>query len=168
MTTIGDVFSIVAAILGGFLTLWAAVLGAGLLFPMHSMRARAAVEDARMNFGRGLLVLLTLGLVSVVLVNVPAVPMRGVGVMLMLWLFSISILGTSGLARLVASRVQDQDPMMSSYNANLRGTAIVVGGTLLPLVSWFGFAPVIFVVSLGAGWKAVVPALPRRSRAEVA
>jgi multisubunit Na+/H+ antiporter MnhE subunit len=163
MTTLGDVFSIVAAILGSFLTLWAAVVAAGLLFPGATERARFAFEEPSRTLVRGLIVALTLGVLAFVMFAGPLPLFKGLGLLLLFWLFALSILGTAGVSAAVGRRIQDLDPGMAAYPATVRGAAFIVGGTLLPILGWFAFAPVLFVASLGAGWKAVVAPVRREA-----
>lgn len=165
--TIGDVFSVVAGILGTFLTLWAAVVAAGLLFPGPAERARVSLAEPKRAVGRGLLLTLTLGLLSVAMSASPLPLLKGLGLILLFWLLAVGILGTAGVALAVGRRIQDLDPQMAAYPATVRGAAFVVGGTLLPLLGWFAFGPVLFLASLGAGWQALVPSL-RRQASEVA
>jgi hypothetical protein len=163
MTTIGDVFSIVAAIFGSFLTLWAAVVAAGLLFPGAAEKARRSLEEPKRTIGRGLAVALTLGTLAIAMSATPAPLVKGLGLILLFWLFALSILGTAGVSAAVGRRIQDLDPGMAAYPATVRGAAFVVGGTLLPFLGWFAFGPVLFLASLGAGWKAVVAPVRREA-----
>ncbi len=166
--TIGDVFSVVAGILGTFLTWWAAVVAAGLLFPNPTERARRALEEPKRTTGFGFVLALTLGLLSVGMSASPLPVIKGLGMILLFWLLALAILGTAGVAALVGRRIQDLDPSLAAYPASVRGAAFVVGGTLLPFLGWFAFAPFLLAASLGAGWKAVVPAPRRRAISEVA
>lgn len=166
--TIGDVFSVVAGVLGSFLTLWAAVVAAGLLFPGPTARARVSLGDPKRAVGRGLLIVATLGVLSIAMSANPFPLVKGLGLILLFWLLAVSILGTAGVASAVGRRIQDLDPGMAEYPATVRGAAFVVGGTLLPILGWLAFGPVLFLASLGAGWPAVVPSLRRRAASEVA
>lgn len=164
---IGDVLSVVAGVLGTFLTLWAAVVAAGLLFPCPAERARASLEEPKRAVVRGLLVVATLGLLSFLMSASPFPLVKGLGLILLFWLLAVSVLGTAGVASAVGRRIQDLDPGMAAYPATVRGAAFVVGGTLLPILGWFAFGPVLFLASLGAGWQALVPSM-RREASEVA
>ncbi|MGV3615083.1 MAG: hypothetical protein ACO1SV_07090 [Fimbriimonas sp.] len=166
--TIGDVFSVVAGVFGTFMALWASVVAAGLLFPGPTERARLALEEPKRTVGRGLVVTLTLGVLSVAMSASPLPPVKGVGLILLFWLLAVSILGTAGVAASVARRIQDLDPGMAAYPATIRAAAFVVGGTLLPILGWFAFGPVLFLAGLGAGFKALVPSSRRSSISEVA
>jgi hypothetical protein len=166
--TIGDVFSVVAGIFGSFLTLWAAVVAAGLLFPGPTERARVSLEEPKRAVGRGLAVAATLGFLSIVMSANPFPLVKGLGMILLFWLLAVSVLGTAGVASAVGRRIQDLDPGMAAYPATVRGAAFVVGGTLLPILGWFAFGPVLFIASLGAGWQALVPSIRRREASEVA
>lgn len=168
MTTIGDVFSVVAAILGIFLTLWSAVVAAGLLFPDASVRATEAIAEPKRCIGRGFLVLLVLGFLGVALMNSPVPLIKTVGVLELAWLLSLSVLGMSGLAFGMGRRIQTLDPNMAAHPANVRGAAFLVGGMMVPLLGWVLFGPVVLAASVGAGWRAVVRPVRNPSLSEVA
>jgi hypothetical protein len=165
---IGDVMSVVWGILGVFLTLWAGVVAAALLFPGSAEKARRALEDPKRTLFTGFGVLATLGLLSVALSANPAGPIKGLGLLLMGWLLALSVLGTSGVSLVVSRRIQDLQPGLAAYPALVRGAAFLVGGVLMPILGWFAFGPVLFIASLGAGWRAVVNLSLRRDLREVA
>lgn len=165
---IGDVMTVVWSILGCFLTIWAAVVAAGLLFPGPSERARKAIEEPKRAFFHGLALVATLGLLSLVMIVNPLPLFKTVGIVVLCVLLSFGILGTSGVSLAVGRRIQDLDPGMAAYPASVRAAAFVVGGTLMPLLGWFVFGPMLFITSLGAGWKAVVRPARRTSLSEVA
>lgn len=152
--TIGDVFSVVAAICGIFLTSWATVVAMVLLFPNASERARLAIRQPKRSMLRGFGILITIGLFAVVTLANPAPPVKLVGWMLTLFLLGISYVGTAGIALEAGRRIQAMQPEMPAYPAFVRGAAYVVGSTILPLLGWFAIAPLLFIASLGAGWKA--------------
>ena len=166
--TIGDVMSVVLGIFGSFLTLWAAVVAAGLLFPGPAERARKALEEPKRTVGRGIVVAATLGTLAIGMSANPMPLIKGLGLILFFWLLAVAVLGTAGVSSAVGRRIQDLDPGMAAYPATVRGAAFVVGGTLLPILGWFAFGPVLFLGALGAGWKALIPSLRRREVSEVA
>src|SRR5690606_33713180 len=149
-------------ILGTFLTWWAAVVAAGLLFPGPTERALKSLEDPKRTVLRGLVVAATIGVLSFAMAANPIPLVKGLGMIVFFWLIGVGILGTAGISAAVGRRIQDLDPGMAAYPAMVRGAAFVVGGTLLPIFGWFAFGPVLFLGALGAGWKALVPSLRRR------
>lgn len=155
MTTLGDVLSIVAAILGGFLTLWAAVVAFSLMFPNHVGRAEAALAEPRKTTLRGLFLALSLGTLSIAMSANPLPLMKGLGLILLMWLLGVAVLGAAGVAQVAGRRIQALGDMQP-YPALVRGAAFIVGGTMLPFLGWFAFGPLLLAASLGAGWKAVV------------
>ena len=63
--------------------------------------------------------------------------------------------GASGLALLAADGIQQRDRRRSSYRALERGAMLLVVGALLPIFGWFGFAPILFMIAGGAGFRAL-------------
>ncbi|AIE84904.1 hypothetical protein [Fimbriimonas ginsengisoli] len=160
--TIGDVFSIVAAIFGIFLTSWATVVGVALLTPAAAERARRAIEEPKRALWRGFSILLPGIILSIGLLGSPLPLAKGLGWLVTLAWLALGAIGASGLAQAAGRRIQDLDPTMSAYPAICRGAAYVVGASILPVLGWFGFGPLLFMAAIGAGWKAVV-----RPRAQI-
>ena len=154
--TQGDVFSVVAAIFGIFLTAWASVVAIALLCPGAVDKARLAVAAPGRAIFHGLAILLTLGLLGVVLLVNPLPLLKLVGWVVTLALLACASVGLSGISQAAGRRIQDLDPMMPAYPAMVRGAAYVVGATILPVLGWFAFGPLLLLASIGAGWKAVV------------
>lgn len=164
--TIGDVFSVVAAILGIYLSGWAAVVAMALIFPSATERARLATERPVRIMARGLVILFTLGLAGAVMLASRIPALKLVGWIVVLALLCISAVGTSGIAREAGRRIQEMDPGMAEYPAFARGAAYVVGATILPILGWFALAPLLLLASLGAGWKAVISSTTQSGLAE--
>jgi hypothetical protein len=162
--TIGDVFSVVASIFGIFLTSWATIVAVSLLLPNAAERARRATAEPGRAIFRGLVIFLTLGIVGFAMFVSPAPLIKTFGLLILLTLLGIAAVGSSGIAQEAGRRIQAMDPTMPAYPSLVRGAAYVVGATILPVLGWFGFGPLLFLASLGAGWKAVV-AIPGRARA---
>ena len=152
MVTIGDVFSVVAAILAICVSAWAFMLTTALLFRQRTHIAQSDIEARPWRaFGIGLLLLLTIGVVSLGMIGNPIPGIKLMGTLLMLGLLSIAAVGGGGLAQLIGERMRPMDPALSAYGAIGRGAAIIVVAGLLPLVGWWVFAPVVLAVSLGSG-----------------
>jgi len=152
----GDVFSIVMAVVAIFLTGWATMIAMALLCPGAAERARKAALEPKKALVRGLMLLLTVGLLGVVFIAIPNPLTKFVGWVLVLGLLTISSVGTAGISLNASRRLQDMDPTMPAYGAFVRSSAYVAGATILPLVGWFFIAPLLLIASIGSGWKAVM------------
>ena len=64
-------------------------------------------------------------------------------------------MGGAGLSLAASRRIREMDPDASEFSALVRGAGVLVLSGLLPVLGWFGIAPVALLVSLGAGLKAV-------------
>ena len=162
MVTIGDVFTVVAAILAICVSAWAFMLTTALLFRRRTQIAQGAIESRPWKaFGIGSLILLTIGVASLRMIGDPIPGVKLIGTLLMLGLLSVAAVGGGGLAQLIGERMRPMDPALSAYGAIGRGAAIIVVAGLLPLIGWWVFAPVVLAISLGSG----VTALSARERA---
>lgn len=157
MVTIGDVFSVVAAILAICASAWAFMLTTTLLFPQRTGNAHSAIEARPWRaFVVGLSLLLTFGFVSLAMIGNPIPGVKLLGTFLMLGLLSVAALGGGGLAQLIGERMRPMDPSLSAYGAVGRGAAIIVVAGLLPLIGWWVFTPIVLAISLGAGVSALL------------
>jgi len=164
--TQGDVFSVVAAIFGIFVTAWATAVALALLCPAAVERARqAAREPAKVLVG-GFLLTITLGTAGVIMLAAPLPLVKFGGWVVILALLACASVGLSGIAQSAGRRIQDLDPTMAAYPAMVRGAAYVVGATILPILGWFAFGPLLLLASIGAGSRALTAvANPHRSEA---
>lgn len=163
MVTIGDVFSVVAAIFAICISAWALLLTMTLLFTQRSEAACRAIENRPWKaFLIGLAILAFFGTLSLGLLSNPAPGVKLAGMMLMLGLLSIASVGAGGLSLLAGRRMQPMDPSLSAYKAVGRGAAIVVVASLLPFVGWWVFTPIVLAVSLGSGVAALLARAPAR------
>jgi hypothetical protein len=151
MVTIGDVLGIVAFLVGLGGTGWAMTVAMGLLFPEQAARASESTKGA---FVRGLVPLL-MGVVGVVLLSIPAAGMKLLGWAVLLGVLALAALGLAGLSHVTGRRLMALQPEMGEYPAFLRGAGFLVSASLFPVLGWFLFAPVAFIVALGAGWAGV-------------
>jgi hypothetical protein len=152
MVTIGDVFSVVAAILAICVSGWAMLLTTTLLFPNRARAAQASIERRPWRaFFVGLLVLIVPGTFALGMMSHPSPPIKLAGILLSLTLLSLAAVGASGLSQLVGERMKPMDPSLSAYRAVAKGAAIVIAAGLLPFVGWWVFLPIVLAVSLGSG-----------------
>jgi hypothetical protein len=152
----GDVMAFVATLIGTCLSAWALTMAYGLLFPAKSAVAqREIVARPWKCIGRGVLLLLTVGLIGFLLAIVPSPPVKLFGWALLLGLFSVASLGMAGLSLSAGERLQKMAPEMNHYAAFSRGAGFLIVGCVLPIVGWLGFAPALYLASLGAGFQAL-------------
>ncbi|HRK20250.1 MAG TPA: hypothetical protein PLX06_00475 [Fimbriimonadaceae bacterium] len=161
MVTIGDVFSVIAAIFAVCLSSWALMLATTLLFPQKTQVAQNALTGKPwMSFFGGLILLIVGGGFGVALSANPIPGVKLFGAVILLALLSVAVVGAGGLSFLIGQRMQPMDPSLSAYKAVGRGAAIVVTATLLPFVGWWVFTPVVLAMSLGAGVSALLSRQP--------
>lgn len=157
MVTIGDVFSVIAALFAVCLSSWALMLVLTLLFPQRAQVVQTTITERPWRaFFVGLSLLLVVGTLALALSANPVPAVKLVGIVMLLALLSVAALGAGGLSLLIGQRMQPMDPSLSAYKAVGRGAAIVVAATLLPLVGWWVFTPIVLAMSLGAGVSAML------------
>jgi hypothetical protein len=157
MVLMGDVLAVVATLAGVCLSAWVLLIGSSLIF---SRRAAAAESLLEHSPWRSLIIGLAVGtlggIVSIALTAQPSGVLKLVGMAGYLIILSLGVLGGCGLAQLVARRIHPLDPSLSPLKSLSRGAAILVVPSLLPLLGWFVFAPVVLAISIGAGLQAIL------------
>ena len=147
MVTIGDVFSVVSVLIGIGVTSWAFLLMCSLLFASRMEIAHQAVVSSSKKCA-GLGVLVTgggfFGLIKLL------------GLLMIASYFALAAVGASGVALVAASRLKDQSSALSDYHAFSRASGFLVMSALLPVLGWFLFAPLLLLVSSGAGFRAML------------
>ena len=159
MTTIGDVFAVIFALVGIGLTSWALTVSCALLFPQRVEMARASCD---LGFWRNLLP--GLGMLLIGLVGIPLLAGhvfgKALGWSLILLALGVGAVGAAGLSHLAASRLKQMAPEMGEYPAFVRGAGFLVTASMLPIQGWFAFAPAVLLMSLGCGARAVFQRQP--------
>lgn len=156
MVTIGNVFSVVAALAGICITAWALILATTLAFPRAAEAARGRHErSAAIGFGIGVAVTLTFGVFSVILLKLPFPLTKLAGTVLYLTLMAIAALGAGGVALTLGARLRTLQPELSPYAALVKADALMVVSCLFPLLGWFLVAPVLTLICLGNGCQAL-------------
>jgi len=152
----GDVLAFVSLLIGTCVTAWALTLAYGLLFPGKCWVAQQEVSANPWKcIGRGVLAVLTVGLIGFVLVAQPSPVGKLLGWVVLVGVFSVASLGMAGAALNAGERLQKLAPETNHYAAFSKGAAILIVGCIFPVVGWLGFAPVLFLASIGAGVKAL-------------
>jgi hypothetical protein len=161
MIVLGDVFAVVAVLVGLFLTSTATILLFGLMSP-------AAVERAGLRFTEspwkslmtGLLAGLPLFFLFGVVSSLPFPLLKILGPFGMLLILLGAMFGLSGLASVVAGRWRALDPALTPPQALSRAAMTLVGAAMFPVVGWFVLAPLMLVVGFGL-WVRTVGREPR-------
>jgi hypothetical protein len=92
-----------------------------------------------------------LGLLS----KAPNPILKLVGWVIVLGLFGLSSVGLAGIATAAAERIKAMSPEMTPYSAFSRGAGFLIIGCVFPIVGWLGFTPILLLISIGAGLRAV-------------
>lgn len=162
MVTIGDVFSIVAALIGVCLTGGAMVLGCALLFEGKAARARQICERTPwVGFVTGLALSTVFGVLSVALLKAPLPISKLMGTALYLVLMALATVGASGVATLLSERVAAMDRTLSRYATLIRACGIISIACVFPLIGWFLVGPVLVICSVGYGAIALTQKSPQ-------
>jgi hypothetical protein len=158
---LGDAMIALSAFFGTGATLWAVLLVLDLLFPRHVAASSRLVQTAP---GRSFFIGLFLAVLGVALglglLN-GAGPLKALGLLMLGFLGVIASLGSAGIARIVAERVQERihGHVLRDENIALpnmkTGAGLLIGATMLPIVGWFFFFPMLFFLSVGVGIQAL-------------
>jgi hypothetical protein len=153
--TIGDVMTFIGLIGGLLISIWASLVGVALIFPRKATRARTHLESspwASLILGAALLFLG--GLTTVFLLNLhnPLLTFMGWG--LIIYMLGIMVIGGSGMALVMGSRMQKMDRRCSELRGLSRSAGLMVLSALVPMFGW-AVSVIMWVASMGAGFQAV-------------
>ena len=153
--TIGDVLAhalLIAVTIG---TLWAGIVAFTVIFSRRAQVAANALVDAPgKHIGIGLGIATVAGIVSVMLLTAGG-PVAIVGIAVLAAALALAVLGSSGVALIIAERLQTLSPGQSRLRGAMGGAALAVATGLLPVVGWFFLMPALLMASLGAGVAAL-------------
>lgn len=166
--TIGDVLALIGAIALTLVAWGSMILLIVLLFPARTAAAQqAAVIHPWLCFFRGLGITVLLVFLAAAEIQSAAGPVRLVGGTIAGFAGLLCAIGSAGLVRLCASRIENGGkPGIEAqsvdqtipYSSLLKATAIYVGSGLLPVIGWLFLTPVLLILSVGAGAGVVLPA----------
>lgn len=167
--TIGDILAVIAAILAVAATWAAAILALGLLFSakVEAVRELLTVAPGRV-FLRGLLTTVAVALVAMVVNSSHSGPTRILAGALWCGLLILSAIGSAGIARLLAERIEAAGSNAAGFPVLVRATALYVAAGFLPVVGWFVITPLALLFSVGAASAALLPGRRRTRPAETA
>lgn len=154
--TIGDALTVVGVIFGVLVSVWALLVGFAILFPAKAQRARVEVElRPWRSVLFGVLHNTVVLVLAAVFTAVPNPLFKLIGWFFYVALFSVMIVGGSGIALMAGARIQRMEHRRGNYRALERGALLLVVGSLLPFFGWFAFAPAVMTVAGGAGIQAL-------------
>lgn len=153
---LGDVLAVVALIGVGAVSQWAMYLAFGFLFRRRSVTAQAIVERSTGTAVYiGLITVLLMSVVGFAIYAIPNPLTKLVGLTILMSMLGLAGLGGSGIARLIAERIRNEDTGIQALPALVRGSLYLTLACLLPLLGWFLIAPGLLVVGAGAGVQAI-------------
>jgi hypothetical protein len=156
MTTIGDVLMVFGGAVALGFGAWCLVMLVNLLFPQQALKAAEAFANrAPAQIGLGAIVGLPTVLFALVLLNLPLPIAKLAGVVVLVAVVMVASLGFAGLAKLCGERVTSQGGAKHHYEALAKGTLLLVGAGLFPLIGWFVLAPLGLLASIGGGVRAL-------------
>jgi hypothetical protein len=137
------------------------MLGAAILFAQKAQIARTITErHPWRSFAIGVGLLLTVGLFSIVAMQVANPVAKLIGMMGLFGLISVSMFGMSGLCMIIAGRIRAMEPNTSVYASLTKAATVVVIASIMPVFGWFFVAPLLLIISMGVGAQAMVARVP--------
>lgn len=155
MTTIGDVFAVVAVLVGLGVTGWATLVGLAFALPGATARARHRIESE--PGGTAVLGVLwaLVPVLGLLLLNVPNPLAKFVGAIVASGSLLVAAIGAAGLAAIVGERISSASGL-SPYAGVVKGAGFLAAAVQLPIVGWFVALPVLLLLGFGAGFPAVL------------
>ncbi len=161
VTAIFGILLSLGIVFPGFLTAW------WLLFPAAVERARVRLEQTPWQcFWLGGVVTALIVIPTTLLIALPIGPAQLLGWVGVAASLSVASLGASGLAAVMARRLQSES-RLSPAAAFVRAAVVLELAAALPFVGWVVVVPVAIVVSLGATVFALLRWQPARERQTV-
>ncbi len=152
----GDMLVVLTIVISIAVSVWALMVGMALLFSKKAQMARDSFEEAPWrSFFIGLVAGGVTAFLGIAFVASPTVPGKLVGWGLISLFAALAAIGAGGLGMLVSDRISRIEPGMSRFGALMKGSAFVVAGGMLPVFGWFAYAPVVAIISFGAGVQAI-------------
>ena len=155
MTTIGDVFAVVAVLAGLGITGWATIVGLAFALPGATARARTRIECEPGGTAIVGVLWLLIPIFGLILSNAPVPLLKLLATIIVAGSLLIAALGAAGLASLVGERIS-ADGNLSRYAGIVKGAAFLSAAVQLPIVGWFVALPLLLLIGLGAGFPAAL------------
>jgi hypothetical protein len=164
--TIADVLAVLAALGLAGTGLPALVSLLHLLVPGVTERSSDALSRHPIgSFALGFLAAIAILVVVTVSSNVLAGPGKLVGVLALASGFGAVVLGWTGLSILVGRRLAERTGRSHTVPDVLAGSILVEFACVIPILGWLFVLPIVLLMALGAGVRAL---LPRARRTVVA
>jgi hypothetical protein len=137
---------------------WASLLIAvSLLMPAQTGRAEYALDTNPKGCllkGIGTTLLFVF---SIILISVPAPPIKFLGMILFSALLAIMTIGAAGIATLMGRRISDMSGARTSFGSLVRGSIAYSLALGFPYIGWMILGPVSTIFAFGAGISAIWP-----------
>lgn len=156
MTTLGDVWAIIATLSGLFITVWSLIIGMAMMFKNQSDRGAVALRANpwKMIF-MGVGIFLPTSILGVIMINLHVPPLTLLGWMMILTMLAIAAIGAGSVASIAAARIQEMDPKASEYQVLCRASLLIVGSSFVPVLGWMLIGPAILFAAIGSGVSAL-------------
>ncbi len=157
-----DVFAVFGTLLALGIALPGLLLTWRLLFPNVVARAQQRLERTPWQcffVGSGFLVIYLTP--TIIFFNLPWGGFQAIGTVALFILMTLTSIGAAGLAGLLGQRLHSLGLNTSAVGATVRGAVALELAAVFPLIGWFVFIPLAFIVALGACLFALIGWLPR-------
>src|SRR5258708_22269057 len=155
--TSGDWLTVLTAIAGLALAVWAMLVAAALLFRRKAEYAQHFYETSSV---RSFITGIILGgggyFIAAVMLGHGFPIIKLVGWILAAFITTGSLVGGAGLVLLAGNRVAGMEGKSISFGTLARGAALIVIAGLVPFFGWFAYVPVVILLSFGTGLRALV------------
>ena len=132
-----------------------------LLFPPVVARSQVRVEKTlTRTFWMGLVLVIALAIPIIILLALPFGPAKFLGWVLLAASFSLSSIGSAGIAAHLANRLAQQSNV-SALGAFVRGAVLLELAAFFPVIGWLFLWPLLLVTAFGATAFALLNWLPR-------
>jgi hypothetical protein len=153
-----NVMAVVWLLIGWISAHTAALIWTALMLPGPVERARRRIETRPVvSFFLGL------GVAFVTIVVVASMVREGQqgGLQLLGWamagpMLAAGVVGGAGLAQILAERIQRRQQNNSAMLALVGGSLCTTLPALLPIIGWFVYFPITFLMAIGAGVNAIL------------
>ena len=157
-----DVFAVFGTLLALGIALPGLLLTWQLLLPKVTARAQQRAGQTPWqcffvgSFGLGVYLIPV-----IILFNLPWGGFKAMGAIALVILFAVTSLGAAGLASLMGQRLQSMGVSTSTVGATLRGAMAMELAAVFPVIGWFIFIPITYIISLGASIFALIGWVPQ-------
>lgn len=164
-----DVFAVFGTLLALGIVLPGLLLTWRLLLPNIVTRAQRRLSQTPWKcFFVGIVSLFVYLIPVVVLISLPLGVFKAIGTGAIFILVALTSLGAAGLAGLMGQRLQSLGLESTMVGATVRGAVAMELAAAFPVIGWFIFIPLIFIVSLGATIFALVGWMPHSTAQVIA